>query len=450
MKNKIWQFLTKNVGYKILAVLFAFLLWIMVYNNEDPVKSKFLYVNVTVTNASYLEEQDKYFEIVGGTNRISLSVSAPRSILNELDETDFTAVADLNNITISEDGTSGTVPIEVTTKATSDEVKVTVNNKICKLALENLMSKQFVISANVSGEVSKGHALGDVKVTTPTVLKVSGPESLVNSIADIRATIDVGGMSMNLTDNVVPVLLDKDGKEINTTRLTLSNPTVTISAEILKIKEVPIIVQTQGTPAGGYVVTDVSVTPEIVAIKGNSALLNGVTGIEIPAELVDVTKAKEDLVLDIDISEYLADGTELVDKSKANVKVVVTVEPIKSKNFNIHTQDIQVVGLAEGLELSFVNPTEVLTIRGLKKNLDELQQNEINLKLYVSDLGEGTHQVELVIDLDNRTYTYEKITVPVVITEIPQDTEHPENTEDTELSLHVGEAGTTETENKME
>ena len=91
MVNRILKTLSKNLGFKILAVLFAFTLWVTVYNLDDPTKTKSLTVNVTVTNKEVLEELGKYYEIQDGMNKVSFSVTAPRSILDKLDESDIHA-----------------------------------------------------------------------------------------------------------------------------------------------------------------------------------------------------------------------------------------------------------------------------------------------------------------------------------------------------------------------
>ena len=99
MARKILKALTNNFGFKLLALFFAFILWIVVYNIEDPIKTKTFTTTVTIENASAVtKDMNKWYEIVEGTNQVSFSVSAKRSILEKLDDTDFTATADFNNI----------------------------------------------------------------------------------------------------------------------------------------------------------------------------------------------------------------------------------------------------------------------------------------------------------------------------------------------------------------
>ena len=435
-RNKILTRLTHNIGLKIIALFFAILMWITVYNAEDPVKTKTIELNVTVTNAEYMSNQNKYFELQENSKRISIAVSAPRSILNTLDETDFTAIADISNITIHPDGKTGSVPVEVSCKRDSEDIKVSDGNRTCKVMVENMMSKQFLISAKAVGEILSGHALGEVEATTPTVLKVSGPESIVSQIASVEATIDVEGMSMNLTDNVMPVLLDSEGKEIDATRLTLSNPTVTVSAQILKTKTVPVIIETFGLPAEDHVATKLTSSFDKVMIKGSSSVLNSVKSIVIPTDVIDITGATESMTFDIDITEYLGNGVELMDKSQSSITVKVTVEQIKSKTYNVATESIQVVGLAENMELVFANETELFTFLAVQSNLIDLSPSDFTLRIDVSDLEEGVHSILVQIDVDEDIYSYAEKMIEIEIIPIPQDTESTEDsemTEDTEV-----------------
>ena len=213
MAKKILKTLVNNLGFKILAVVLAFILWLVVYNIDDPKKSKTFTTNVTVENASAVTDMNKCYEVLDGTNTVTFTVTGKRSELEKLDDTDFSAVADMNRLIINDKGNKASVPIEISAKRTYTSVSINNKNKYMELSLEDLMSRRFMISADTSGKVASGYALGEVSVTNPNVLNVSGPASIVKKVDKVVATIDVDGMSSNLTDNVIPVLYDSDGTE---------------------------------------------------------------------------------------------------------------------------------------------------------------------------------------------------------------------------------------------
>ena len=52
MKQRIINALTKDVGLKILAIVFSFLLWLVVVNIDDPKQTRTFTSVVTVPSAT--------------------------------------------------------------------------------------------------------------------------------------------------------------------------------------------------------------------------------------------------------------------------------------------------------------------------------------------------------------------------------------------------------------
>lgn len=415
MAKKLLKTLVNNLGFKILAVALAFILWLVVYNIDDPKKTKTYTTNVTVENAAVVTDMNKCYEVLNGTNTVTFSVTGKRSELDKLDDTDFTAVADMNRLIVSADGDKASVPIEINTKRSFGALSINSKNKYLELSLEDLMSRRYMISADTSGKVAEGYALGEVTVTNPNVLNVSGPASLVKKVDKVVATIDVDDMSSNLTDNVIPILYDADGKEVDTTRLTLSNTTVTISAKILSVKEVPLVFSTSGKPYGEYRVVEISSAPDTVKLKGTSSILNPLVSLEIPSSVINVSGAKEDVKTTIDITEYLPEGVELVNSSDASVTVTVRIEAYASRTYQLSSAGIRVEGLDDNYDLTFDSPDISVVVSALQEDLEKLKQTDMHATIDVSGLSEGTHQVELILKLDEEHYAYQPINVSVTI-----------------------------------
>lgn len=414
MAKRILKTLSNNFGFKILAVLFAFVLWLIVYNIDDPTKTRTFTTNVTIENKDIISESNKYFEILDGTNTVTFVVTAKRSTLDKLEDSDFTAVADMSRLVLAEDGTTGSVPIEIDCYRTSESLKYN-STKYLKVALEDLMSKQFVISANVTGKVLEGYALGEVSVASPTVLKVSGPASLVEQIESVVATIDVDGMSMNLTDNVVPVLYNANGEEIDTTKLQLSNYTVSVSAKILGTKEIPLNFSTRGTPGENSTVLSVTSDPQVIRIKGTSSALNSITSVVVPNSVLDVSGLTSSLTTTVDITEYLPEGIELVDNSEATVSVTVTIENYETKNYSVLPSNVTINGLDGGYSVDYPSGI-VVTIGGMSSDLGDLNAPDLKGSIDVSGLAEGTHTVYIKLELDAEKYSLTSSAIEVVLT----------------------------------
>ena len=415
MANKILKTLVNNIGYKILAVVFAFILWLVVYNIDDPNKTVRFTTNVMVENESAITDMNKCYEVLNGTNTVTFSVTAKRSVINKLEDTDFIATADMNRMIMNSDNKSAKVPIEVISRRSNSSLKYNGKNQYLEISLDDLVSRRFMINADTTGQVADGYALGEVTVTNPNVLNVTGPATIVDKIDSVVATIDVEGMSMNLSDNVLPVFYDADGNEIDTTRLKYNNTTVTIAAKILRVKEIPLSFTTTGTPSGDYRVVEITSDPENIRIKGALSVLNPIMSLAIPAEVLNVSGARDDLTTTIDITEYLPDGVELVDAADATVTVTVRIEAYQSKTFTIDTKDITVNGLGDGYELAFEQNSVTVTISGLQNDLNRLSVADLASAIDVSGMEEGLHQVNLEIELDETNYAARTVSVEVKI-----------------------------------
>ena len=420
MKNNILKALTNNLGFKILALFFAITLWLFVYNLEDPTKSKTLTITVSIENKDSIEEMGKYYEILENSGKVSFSVTAARSILDKLDESDFVAIADMNQIVMEDDGSRGIVPIDIMCVANVNQnsVKLSSTMKNLKIGLEDLMVKQFVVSASATGKVKEGYALGSLEVTAPNVLKVSGPKSIVQKIASVVATIDVSDMYDSWTTyKAQPVLYDKNGKEIDTTRLTLSNNTVNVSAEILNTKEVAIAVKPVGELAEGYMVTSISSNPTTILLKGSKTALNAINSIEIPSDLISIEGKTEDVNVSFDVSEYIPEGVTLVEPEKSMVEITVSIGKIKDKVFRVKTENIIVTGLSTHSTLEYDLTSVAVHVSGLEEDIANLTGESITGSIDVTYLPIGIHQVELVLELDENKYTYNPVKVTVFIKE---------------------------------
>ena len=156
----------------------------------------------------------------------------------------------MENIELHDDGTA-IVPIDISAVRYSSQLDIDRKKKNLELAVEDLQSNQFKIAAEATGTPAEGSAVGELKVS-PDVLTISGPASVVSQISKVQAVIDVSEKFSDVEDNVVPVVYDASGNTLDTSKLTFSQDTVQIKAQILSVKEIPINCETGGELESGY------------------------------------------------------------------------------------------------------------------------------------------------------------------------------------------------------
>lgn len=410
MLKKITRMIINNFGLKVLALLFSCGLWLAVVNIDDPVTTRSFTTTVSLENSDYLSGIGKYYEIINNSSTVTFKATGKRSYLERMSNSDFKAVADMELI---EDFSR--VPIEITPQRYAGTVTVSSKIYYLEVSVEDLVSKPFVIGVRTEGEVADAHALGNVEVS-PSLLRVSGPASVVSQIDKAIATVNVDGMTEDLTDSVIPKVYDADGNEIDETELSFNIQNVMVSVEILDTKEVTLNFQTSGTLPDGYEYVGIEYSPQTVTIKGESSVLNTVNSITIPPEVLDLTDETGDLEKEVDVSSYLPDGVTMADSGKSKIQVRVQIEKHESRVFDMPTANITARNLGEGYDVNFQGDTVKVEIEGLSTELEALDASALTGSIDVSGMTEGEHTVNLELNLDSKFKQAKQATVTVDIT----------------------------------
>ena len=165
-------------------------------------------------------------------------------------------------------------------------------------------------------------------VPEQTIIKVTGPDSIVERIKEVKAVVDVTGIPTTTVKNCALKLYDADGDLIDNTYLNYVGKSdgINVTVSMLNTKTIPLVFNYSGTPAENYKVIDVDWKPETIEIAGNAEVLTALTNLRIPAEVVNVDGISEELQLIVDVTEYLPSGVIVKEESSASVLVIVEVE----------------------------------------------------------------------------------------------------------------------------
>ncbi len=409
MLNRIIKRITNNFGLKILALIFAGALWLVVVNIDDPNTTRTFTTTVNIENGDYLTSIGKYYEIVNNSNTVTFKVSGKRSYLERMSNSDFRAVADLETIEDLQ-----RIPIEISVQRYGGSVTVASKVYYLEVAVEDLISKPFMITVKTNGTVAEKHALGETSAS-PTLLRVSGPASVINTIDKAVVSVDVEGISQDMTDSVIPVLYDKDDKEVDTKDLSFNIQNVMVSMQILDTKEVTLNFQTKGTLPDGYEYVGIEYSPQTVSVKGVSAVLNTINSITVPKEVLDLTDATGNIEKEVDISAYLPEGVALENSKKAKIAVVVKIEKHEKRTFKVPTANITVGNLASRYHVNFLSDTVKVELEGLASDLDALDASTLTGSIDVGGMSEGEHTVSLELNLDSKFKLAKNATVTIDI-----------------------------------
>lgn len=386
--------LTNNIGLKILSLLFAIVVWLVVVNISDPVTTKtFREVPVVIEHTEFLTNEGMVFEVVNESDVVDITVSAKRSVLNEIKKADFVVTADMRELLYMQ-----TIQIKVSLGEMDEKIEEwSCSHDTVLIEVEEQGEKTLEIELETEGTPAEGYTVGRYRID-PSKVTVSGPKSIVKKIEKAILRINVDSMKNDVGAVVAPILYDSQGEMIDGSRLTFSTSHWNVVVPIWETKSVAVHAVVTGEPASGYNVGEVSCYPTALTVTGKAENLDGLSEIEIPEGVLDVNGATENVLVNVNVQQYLPEGIYLVDEDTADIKVEAEVQKQTTRSYAIAVDEIGLRNQPEDLKVSYGEVTQfVVELQGTKEELDKLQVADIKCTANLNGLGAGQHQVPLEI-----------------------------------------------------
>lgn len=407
--------LKNNWGLKILAFFIAVMLWFIVVNIDNPIKQEvYRNIPVTVINTEVLAQEQQTFQIVDNTQTVSVTVTAYRSVLQKIEAEDIIAVADMKELTLKTQ-----IPIDVTVTGHKVE-SVEANPRNLQIKLENEEIKKFPVVPTTTGTVRDGYALGEIEAV-PEKVTVRGPESVINQISRVEASVSVSGLSKSQVLPSELVLYDKNNEEIDQTLLTnnVGADGVSVSVEILHTENIPLEFDVSRIEAAaGYEFTGITYQPMEVLLAGEKYVLKNLEKIVIPAEALAMSEVTDRTEKVVDISEYLPKDVQLLDENAGSVVVTVNVERNGTKTYDVTAASIVINNLDSNLRLNYKTADAlVIKMRGSEVLLDSFEAEKrvsIDLKEYDTP---GEYKVPVQVDIPIGCVLEEEVFVEIELVE---------------------------------
>lgn len=372
--------LSHNTGTKLLSLLMAILFWFFVMDQVDPEISRVIEsVPVQLINTQELDQsnlkimnQTDYFvnvEVTGRRNNV-LSLNAKSIYL----WADMRSVRNgINNVFINSSINSESVNIKA---IYPQEIVLTVDRVVSlPKPVQIFFSDSFQESLYQEG-----------LTINPIEIKVTGPESLVNSVSYLGGTLAVGALSADHTREVSLVPYSFDGEIVNGVTLDFNYASVTVV--IGKTKQVDILTEIIGEPKEGYRVVDVVITPMTVDISGE---INQVESVQsISTEAIQLN-GDEDNSFILDAKLVLPDGIKTSGVNGNLARVEIFIEEVQTKEFTFEVKDIPVVNLSDAFETDLLNNLGVITVKvtDIESVISQLTASDIRLDFNFGSVTEA-------------------------------------------------------------
>lgn len=410
MRDKILH----NLGMKVLSVVLAIIIWLLVTNIDNPYTTKtFTDISVNVINEDALLKKNKTWDIIEG-DKVSVTIKAKRSIIDKIGRSDINATADLSKLSIT-----NAVPINVTVDNYDDVIKEKSLGSVdtLKVKLENIEQQQFPVTIETIGEVGSGYAVG-TKIPTPNIVEVTGPESLVNKIDEVRVMVNVEGLTESQTFSAEPVYYTEDGDKLDSSRLTCNVEQVGVAINLLQTKKVDLKVETTGEVAKGYLLESVLLEPKSITVAGTEEQLEELS--EILVSELSIEGLKEDTEENIDITDYLPDGIKLAQDS-SDVRVKIQIVPLDVKTITIPVGKLTIRNQDQAYRLEYLDDEITVNIRGEQQDIEDITVEDLKPTIDLSDAKEGEQKV--VVELKELEHGYYESTPEVRVRLVDRNAE---------------------------
>lgn len=252
------------------------------------------------------------------------------------------------------------------------------------------------ITLVTQGEGPAGFYAGNASLDPP-VLAISGPRSVVESIARAEAVnnLDILPGREGVTRTAIPfVLYTVDGEPVDDHLLEITSSSVLIDSVIceqtlyskytLPINGDALLT---GTPAHGYEVASVTVTPADMNVAGYHNQLASLNRL-FPEGAVSVEGRSESFTSTLKLRK----PSELAYMSNDTITVSVEIRPVTA-TVSFANMKVSLTGLGEGLLISTNTSKAVVAFTGPQPELEKLSASDITIRCDVSGLGVGTHEV---------------------------------------------------------
>ncbi len=417
MTKDTWK---NNLGLKILAVLLSLVLWWLVVNIDDPVKTSSFSVDVLVKNPQVVTNAGKSYQISDELKKVRVSVKARRKVLDEIKANHILATADL----LEMDMTTGVVPIRVEIKG-FEYIEATASPRNIQIAMEDTQKKTFPIQVAITGSVQEGYVLDrENTAAVPKSIDISGPKSSLLRISRVVAKVDVSELSSDTSLQSEVIYYDSADNIIDKSVLSSNcdKNGVMVEVKLLRTKEVELRFDTSEiVPGEGYLFKSLEVEPQKIQIAGKLEDISGLYYIDVDSSVLkqDGITANKEVV--VDIEDYLQEGIQLVNEEAGTIVVRILLEEAGTKTIMLPVRAVKVNGTSEEFNITYGPAQEIeLKFSGANEILEELTNEKIIALIDLSEYKEeGTYDVpvQIVEAPEGCTYVSDAI-VQITLTKI--------------------------------
>lgn len=419
LRSSVGRIMASKRFLLLVSLLIAVLTWsALVVSDVTLTRPKFFQnVSVGVTNESTLKSRgyivmDDIKELVPG---VRMTVEVTQQNYSRVTSTSYNPHFDLSKV---EGEGENTIPIAFSSQLYGPVIdcepdSVTVN-------VERYMTRRVPVVLEMTGTAPQNVYLDNYR-TDPNMLSVSGPKSLVTSVARAVAKLDMSALSLDRRSDRTALkveLQDASGKAIVSDKLEITNQTVitdsvVVDTEVVPAVMVPLAIDSMvtGEPAEGYELVNIFVEQDALRVAATDELLGSIEFITTENPL-DITGAAENVDGYVKIKRLT--GIENALPSEIAVTAEIVEKTIERTLRNV---GITIDNLPSDMTARLSVKQSAVQVTGPYTFINALKSSNVRLFVDVDGLEAGEHELPVQVVIDNdKAYSCALSTPQVTVT----------------------------------
>lgn len=381
------RWLATNIRTFLLAFILGVSVWLSAVTGADPDEVG------PFPNPVPLEVigQDPSLVLTSAIpSTVEVTLRAPHSVWEQLtaQENSVTSTLDISGLSAGEH--TQTVQVQIGARP----VQIVLQTpETVTFTLEPLKTQTLTVDLAMTGQPAVGFQAGD-PIVEPTLIAISGPESIVNQAARARVVVNLDGTRETIDAAFDIQVLDDKNTVLNGITINPESVQVTIPLSPQSgYRDLAVRVLIQGQVAGGYRLENISVFPPVITVFApDPELVNALPAV-VDTQPLDIQNAKANISTRLALT--LPETITIVGTKTVEVEVDIT--PIQtSLTLNL---PINVIGLPDGFDEDLSPEFVDVIISGPVPVLDALAPQDIRVTVDVTGLDLGTHQLEPQVEV---------------------------------------------------
>ncbi|MBU5256150.1 CdaR family protein [Tissierella praeacuta] len=373
-----------DLTLKVFAFIIAVILWSYVMSEVNPdISKEYKNIPVRFNNESALERQGL---IIMEPEEVTVNVKVvgKKSDMANFSQESIKAQVDLSGY---KEGQIK-VPINVNLNQSNNIKIVGHEPREALFTFDKLITKEKNLRIKTKGTLGANYVVGDMTTKSKSVL-LKGPRTLVNKVSEAIVEVDLNNRKEDESITVPIKLIDDEGHDV--IGVEKEPKVVDITIPIFRTVNVPIELNLQEQLPDNYEITEITINPNKITLKGDKSISN-LTFIQ--TKPIDVNKLIGNT--DVPVELELPENVSLLNPNE-KITVSLNIEENSTKVFEYELNEVEIRNLDNSLAIDTDDSSRTIqvSVKGSKKIVEALTKEDIELYLDFNMIDEGTHKVYL-------------------------------------------------------